>query len=70
MGFSEERRFNQSSLHTVYREGFLAKSRSKRKREQRGMLGMILNKCSHSLIDLFVVVSGFLLTEPFQNKHC
>lgn len=55
MGFSEEGSFNQSSLHTVYREDFIAE-------RCRGEGWVISNKCSHPLIDLFVDESGFLLT--------
>lgn len=59
MGFSEEERFNQSSLHNVYRD-FIAASGKERKERAEGWV--ILNKCSHPLIDLFAVVPGILLT--------
>lgn len=57
---------NQSHLHTVDREDFTAGSGG---RESRGEGLVILNKCSHPLIDLFVVVSGFLLTGPLRSRH-
>lgn len=50
MGFSEEGRFNQFTLQTVYREDFIAE----RRKESRGEGWLILNKCSHPLIDLLM----------------